>query len=164
MEKRTTKYFGEVELTIDEDGSWADFDTVYNGQAITVSLSDYGIYEDKVKICWEIIDKYVEINEVAKKGIAENFPGNETINFYFECHFDILEEEKILKIFGIKTFDKFDINKTVKNLEYPNLLFGIDEGEITFSVDYMVSKEYSDEILCVKMNEKLEITDFSHES
>jgi hypothetical protein len=57
-----------------------------------------------------------------------------------------------------------DIKTTVEKMAYPNLLFGIEEGKITFSVDYMVSKEYSDEILCVKMDEELNITDFSHES
>jgi hypothetical protein len=96
MEKHATKYFGEVELAIDEDGSWADFDTIYNGQEITVSLSDYGIYKDKIKVCWEIIDKYVEINEIAKKAIIENFPQkNGMVNFYFKCHFDedMLDEE-----------------------------------------------------------------------
>jgi hypothetical protein len=73
MEKHTTKYFGEVELFINEDGSWADFDTIYNEQEITVSLSDYGIYEDKIKVCWEIIDKYVEIDEISKKAIIKKF-------------------------------------------------------------------------------------------
>jgi ADP-glucose pyrophosphorylase len=102
---------------------------------------------------------------MAKKAILENFPENETVKYYFECHFDILEEEQLLEIFGVKTFEEFDIAKAVEKLDYPDLLFGIEKNkEITFSVDYKVSEEYSDEILCVKMDEKLNITDFSHES
>jgi len=38
VSKQKTKYFGEVELSIEEDNCWADFDTVYNGQEITVSV------------------------------------------------------------------------------------------------------------------------------
>ncbi|MDR1180259.1 MAG: DUF2004 domain-containing protein, partial [Spirochaetales bacterium] len=154
MNKHTTKYFGEIELSIDEDGSWADFDTTYNEQEITVSLSDYGIYEDKTKVCWEIIDKYAEINEIAKKAIIENFPKKDgTVNYYFECHFDILDEEELIEVFGIKKFKDLDIKTTVEKMAYPDLLFGLDEGKLTFSVDYMIAKEYSDEILCVKMDE-----------
>jgi hypothetical protein len=165
MKKHTTKYFGEVEVDI--DGSWAEFDTTYDGQEITVSLSDYGIYGDKTKVCWEIIDKYVEINEIAKKAIIENFPEkNGTVNFYFKCHFDenILDEETLFEVFGVKKFKELDIKTTVEKMAYPDLLFGIDDGKISFSVDYMVAREYSDEILCVKIDEELHVTGFSHES
>jgi hypothetical protein len=167
IEKHITKYFGEIELTIDKNGSWADFDTTYDGQEVTVSLSDYGIYGDKLKVCWEIIDKYVEINEMAKKAIIENFPKkNGAVNFCFKCHFDedMMDEETLLEVFGVKKFKDLDIKTTVEKMDYPNLLFGIDKGKITFSVDYKVSKEHSDEILCVKIDEKLNITGFSHES
>ena len=165
MNKHKTKYFGEIELSIEQDGSFADFDTIYNGQEITISLSDYKIYGDKLKLCWEIIDKYIEINEIAKNAIIEYFDKNENIKYYFKCHFeDILDEEEIIEIFGVKSFKKMNIKKVVEKMEFPNLLFGIKNGIIDFSVDYMVSKEYSDEILCVRMDEKLNVTDFTHES
>ena len=162
----STKYFGEVELSIEEGGAWADFDTAYNDQEITVSFSDYNIYGDKIKICWEIIDKYVELNEIAMKAIIESFPKkNGTVNYYFKCHFeDMLEDEELLEIFDVKSFKKLDIERTVKKLGYPDLIFAIKDGEITFSADYMVSKEYSDEILLVKMDKELNVIGFSHES
>ena len=56
--KYNTKYFGKVKLSIEKADSWADFVTRYEGQEITVSISDYNIFGDKIKICWEIIDKY----------------------------------------------------------------------------------------------------------
>jgi hypothetical protein len=52
----------------------------------------------------------------------------------------------------------------MKKNAYPNLLFNIQEDKINVSADYMISKEYSDETLCVRMDEKLNITGFSHES
>ena len=166
FEKYTTKHFGEIELAIVEGGHWADFVTMYNGQEITVSFSDYSIYGDKIKVCWEIIDKYIQINEIAKKAIIENFPHKKgLVNYYFKCHFeDMLEDEELMEIFGVKNFNKLDIQKTVDKMEYPDLIFSIKDNKITFSVDYMVSKEYSDEILLVIMDEELNVIDFSHES
>jgi hypothetical protein len=167
MEKHTTKYFGEVELFIDEDGSEADFDTTYKGQEIFVSFSKYGKYGDKTKVCWELIDKYAEINEIAKKAIIENFPiKNGTVNFYFKCHFDedILGEKTLLNIFGVKKFKDLDIKTTVEKLAYPNLFFSIYKGEISFFATYMASREYTEEILCVKIDEELNIIGFSHDS
>jgi hypothetical protein len=160
----TTKYFGEITIDVDDDGHGNTY-VKYNDQKINIFLSSYSLYGDKIKICLGIIDKYVEINEIAKKAILENFAEDETVKYYFEGHFDTLEKEQIFEIFGVETFDKFDIVKTVEKLDYPDLLFGIEKnGEITFSVDYRVSKEYSDEILCIKMDAKLNIKKFSQES
>ena len=71
---------------------------------------------------------------------------------------------KLIVIFGVKNFKKLDIEKTVEKMGYPDLIFAIKDDEITFSADYMVSKEYSDEILLVIMDEELNVIDFSHES
>jgi hypothetical protein len=162
MTKFTTKYFGEI--IINENDGHGDTDVKYNNQEINIFLSDYNNYGDKVKVCLKIMDKYVEMNEIAKKAILENFMENETIKYYFECHFDILEKEQLMEIFGVDNFEKMDIRNVVEKLKYPNLLFSIQDNEISVSVDYMVSKEYSDEILCVRMDEKLNIINFSHES
>ena len=165
VEKYTTKYFGEVELAIEKDGHWADFVTMYNGQEITVSFSDYSIYGDKIKVCWEIIDKYILINEIAKKAIIENFPHKKgLVNYYFKCHFeDMLEDEELIEIFGVKNFKKLDIQKTVDKMEYPNLDFYIEDNEITLYIGYRVSKEYffDDTFLAVKMSKKLNVIGFS---
>jgi len=157
-----TKYFGEI--FIDETSDFEYIDVPYKNKEINISLADCNIYGDKLKTCIKILDKYIEINEIAKKAIIENFPANETIKDYFECHFEMLEEELIQEIFGVKTFAELDIKSIVEKLDDPSLLFGIDNNEISFSVDYKIAEEYSDEILCVKMDEKLNITDFAHES
>jgi hypothetical protein len=163
MAEHTTKYFGTI--IIDETNDFEYIDVKYKDKKINVSLSGCNKYGDKLKVCLDIMDKYIEINEIAKKAILENFPENETVKYYFECHFDILEKEKIIEIFGGETFEEIDIVKTVEELDYPNLLFGIEKNnEIIFSVDYKVSEEYSGEILCVKMDEKLKVIGFSHES
>jgi hypothetical protein len=158
----TTKCFGDI--TIIEKGGHGNINAIYNNHEINIFLNDYSLYGDKAKICLEIIDKYIEIDEIAKKAIIEHFNKNEIIKYYFECHFDILDEEQLLEIFDVNNFAELDIKNVVEKFEYPNLLFNIQDIEITVSVDYMVSEEYSDEILCVRMDERLNITGFSHES
>ena len=161
--KFKTKYFGNIIIDVDSDGH-GDTDVMYEDKEINIFLSEYSLYGDKVKVCLEIIDRYIELNEIAKKAMLENFTENKTINYYFECHFDALEKEDLMEIFGVDEFQKMDIKKVIERLEYPNLLFSIENGEIKVSVDYKISEAYSDEILCVKIDEKLNVIDFSHES
>jgi hypothetical protein len=153
MAEFMTKYFGEISINENDDGN-ADVDVIYNNQEINIFLYEYNLYGNKVNACLKIMDKYVEINEIAKKAILKNFNEDKTIKYYFECHFDLLEEEDLIKIFGVNDFKKMGIESVVEKLEYPNLLFTIEDNEIAVSVDYEVSKEYSDEILCVIMDEK----------
>jgi len=161
-DKYSTKYFGEI-VVIEEDGH-GNTDVLFDNQEINIFLCDYNLYGDKVEVCLRIMDRYVEINEIAKNAILKNFFENEIIKYYFECHFDVLEEEHLREIFGVNSFEEMDVKNVVEKLKYPNLLFSIDNNEIAVSVDYMVSEEYSNEILCVRMDEILNITDFSHES
>ena len=158
-----TKYFGTIIIDVDDNGD-GDTDVMYEDKEINIFLSDYSLYGDKVKVCLEIIDRYIELNEIAKKAMLENFTENETINYYFECHFDALEKEDLMEIFGVDEFQKMEIKSVIEKLEYPNLLFSIENDEINVSVDYKISEEYSDEILCVRMDEKLNVIGFSHES
>jgi hypothetical protein len=162
MSEFETKYFGNI--IIDTGGENGHTYVKYNNEEIRIFFYEYEKYEEKIKVCLEIMDKYLEINDIAKKAILENFFEDETIKYYFECHFDILEEDKLLEIFCESNFEKLDMTNVVSNLKYPNLLFSIKNNEINVSVDYKVSKKYSDEILCVKMDEKLNVTGFSHES
>ena len=76
----------------------------------------------------------------------------------------MLEDKKLLEIFGVKSFEELDIEKTVGKMEYPDLIFYIKDGKINFTVDYMVAKDYSDEILLVIMDKELNVMSFSHES
>lgn len=162
VETFPTKYFGNITITsFDGDG---DADVSYENQNIQIFLCEYENYGNKITECLTMLDKYVEINDIAKKAILENFSKDETVNYYFECHFDILEKEQLLELFGTTNFEEIDIKSVVNALKYPNLLFSIDDNQIELSVDYKLAKEYSDEILCVKIDEKLNITEFAHES
>jgi hypothetical protein len=166
MAEFMTKYFGKIIIDEDEDGDGVAA-VKYNNQEINIFFDEYSKYGDLMKVCLELIDQYVEIHEVAK-GVFHGFNWNAMIKFYFEYHFDYLEEEQLVEIFGVNNFEKIDITNIVSKLEYPNLYFimdEIDEDEdgITVSVDYIFSKEYSGEKLCIIMDEELNVMDIKIE-
>ena len=179
----TTRLFGEVKITINEDWDSCHFVTIYNGQEIEVRFVDYSFYGDKIKA---FIDKYIQINEIAKKAIIENFPykrGYEPsyeggfVNYYFKSIFEKfgnkklmkyyhvkkkLGDKKLMKIFGVKDFNKLDIQKTIDKLGYPKLMFTFREyNQIILHIKYWVSEDYLDLWdLRVRMNEELNVLGF----
>jgi Rps23 Pro-64 3,4-dihydroxylase Tpa1-like proline 4-hydroxylase len=157
-----TKYFGE--LAVDEESDFEYFDLSYNDNPMYISMSGFNGEKDKIEKCMEIIDRYAEIDETARKAIMENFPGNEIIRYYFKFHFDHLDKEKLEELFGVSDINNLSVENAAKELEYPDLVFSQEFEEIQLTVDYRVSKEFSDEVLCVLMNEDLFILDFAREN
>ncbi|MDR0389429.1 MAG: DUF2004 domain-containing protein [Spirochaetaceae bacterium] len=166
MAKYVTKYFGEIDF--DEASNTIDFDVVFNGQEINICFNEVPLYRDKIQLCWDIIDQYDKLNEIAKNAIIKNFPQTKgVVNYYFKCHFDdeILDEDELVEIFGVKDFKKIDIKNVVEKLAYPDLNIWINKNnELDICPDYKVAPEYSDEILCIKMDVKLNVIKFLHES
>ena len=157
-----TRIFGE--LTIDETSDYEYFDLYYKEKPMYISLSGFSDQKEKILQCLKIIDRYDEIHEMSKSAIAENFAADEVIQYYFKFHFETLEKETIQELFGVSEFDNFSIEKAAEKMEYPDLVFSLEYEEISLSVDYRVSKEYSDEVLSIKMDENLTILEFSREN
>ena len=166
MAKYLSKLFGEI--LYDEISNEIDFDVVFKGQNINICFNEFSLYRDKIQLCWDIIEQYEKLNEIAKNAIIEYFPEKKgTINYYFKCHFEneMLEEDELIEVFGTKSFKKIEIKKVVEKMGYPDLNIWINkENELEVCTDYMVSPEYSDEILCVTMDSKFSILIISHES
>jgi hypothetical protein len=158
----TTKYFGEI--IIDENNRFEDIFFEYNGVIIKIYFCDFYIhdYNEHIKTCFGFIDKYFEINEMAKNKIIENFPKDKQVEFYFKSFFDELEmsNEELKYLFDIDKYSDFDIKRTVENLNYPYFLFEIFDNELYLSVGYTVSEELSDHDLQVMFNKNLELSDF----
>jgi hypothetical protein len=166
MATYTTKHFGEI--VFDETSNAIDFDVTFNGQKINICFNEFSLYRDKIQLCWDIIDQYDKLNEIAKSAIIEYFPQKKgAVNYYFKCHFedDMLDEDELLEVFGVNNFKKIDIKNVVAKMEYPDLNIWINKNnELDVCADYKVAPEYSDEILCIKMDSKLNIIKFLHES
>jgi len=159
----STKYFGNIIVNVDKCGN-CDAYIDYNNQEIVIFFSDYNIYDDKGKMLLEIVDKYFEINEIAKKSIIEYFHKSKLLKYYFKWHFEMLRKSTIMELFGVTSFKKMDIKNIVEKLKYPTLHCSMENGEKRISLAYMVSEFYTEEILSVKMNDRLKITGFLHES
>jgi hypothetical protein len=157
MAEYPTKYFGTI--AINENSGFESINVEYANNKINISLADCNFYGDKLKVCLDIIDNYIELNEIAKMTILDNLD----VKSFFNRHFDLLEEE-ITEIFGVKDFNDIEVKEVIEKLNYPDLFFDIQNNEIQVSVDYHFSSKYSDEILCVKMDEQFSIVDFLHES
>jgi hypothetical protein len=157
-----SKHFGEIVFEKDDTNLVGEVNI--DGQERRFFFFEYNLYGEKINLCFDMIDRYFEIHQNAIKAISENFPQDEVIHDYFKFHFDELPSELLIDIFGTDKFENLDINTVVEKLKYPNFLIGIEDNKIELSVDYMISKEYSDAILCVNMGEDLNILGFSHES
>ena len=165
MSTYTTKLFGE--LVFDDNngiGNQEFFSLSYNDVPMYISMDDFEGNEEKIAKCIEIIDRYSEIHEIALKAIVENYKNNEVIRYYFKYHFETLDKEILTQLFGGSDYNTFSIEKASKQFEYPNLVFTQEFDEICLSVDYQLSKDYSEEILSVKMDENLNVLDFAREN
>jgi hypothetical protein len=166
MAKIMTKYFGEI--VYDETSNEIDFDVTFNGQEINICFNEFSLYRDKIQSCWDIIDQYDKLNEIAKNAIIEYFPQEKgAVNYYFKCHFedDMLDENELIEVFGVNNFKKINIKNVVEKMKYPDLNIWINKNnELDVCSDYKIVPDYSDEILCITMDEKLNIIKFSHKS
>jgi hypothetical protein len=165
VEKYKTKLFDEIEIDIDEASGNAEILAAYNDSLILFTLHGCDVYADteNLKLCIEIMDKYIEIIEISKKAIIENYTEDENIKNYFEYFFNDLTDKELVQIFKVKDIAELGIKEITKNMEFPNILFYIENDELVISVNYIISVRYSDDLLCVKMNKELKVNKFLHE-
>jgi hypothetical protein len=162
-----TKHFGEIFIDSNKDFEYINAKININGieKDIIFTLCDCNIYENKIKNCLEIIDEYYELNNKAKEIIINEFENNnKTIIYYLKWHFNTLDKKILEKIFDVIDYEQINIKNIVNKLDYPELVFTIHNREIAVSVNYIISAEYSEEILCIKMNEEINVINFSVES
>ena len=167
---KPTKYFGDVEVEVKEPDNkingYASFLAEYNfEQNIFVSIYDYNIMGNKLPLCWNIVNKYTEINKIAKKAIIKNFSEeNSIVKKYFEYFFEKeVRKREVINMFEVNNFEELDIRRLVKRLSYPDLTFYFVEDTIwQFSLDYaFLEYIYDDDArLFVAFNEELKLIDF----
>ena len=170
---KKTKYFGDLEFYVEYDhvgDDWVSIHTSLNDQRVFIHIPNYNNLGKNHNLCWEIIDKYLEINEIAKKIIVNKFAEkNGKANYYFKEFFEerikLSDREKIINVFGINDLEMFDIDEFIKKINYPDLCFYVEKSIMTISIEYTILENYPQEdvIICVLMNEKLEVTGFEIE-
>jgi hypothetical protein len=99
MDKYITKYFGEIFFDETDD----PIGLKYNGQKLYISFFCPNLYEGKVKIYLDILDKYVEINEIGRKAILENFAPEKLVELNYPDLNIYMENNGIFLSLGYKT-------------------------------------------------------------
>jgi len=161
-----TKCFGKVIMSVSNsrrDYGNAFISANYHGKEIIFNLNHPIYYnKEKLNICLGIIDKYIELDKIIKQEILEKFSSNNIINQYFESQFGLLNDMKLLDIFGVNNFNDMDIKNCINKFGYPFLDFNIINNKVLVFADYFISPEYSWEYLHVSIDEYLNVIDILH--
>jgi hypothetical protein len=175
---KKTKYFGEVELKYGNNSYGNNHIFIYTDfkdQKISIYIENHDKFGDKRALVWELVDKYIEIHESAKKAIIENFPQKKSVvHTFFKKHFDDdfyfaqseiyhkYYKKLLIEKYGVTDFKKIDITSFIEKMYYPDLSFDFEDEIITIALDYYIYESGND--LDVKLNvlldEKLNVKDF----
>ena len=169
----TTKYFGDIKFEGNIEFKCIDDDSglhipyvvtvQLNNQYININVSGWDYFGDKVKFCWEIIDKYLEINKIAKKAIVKSiFEEKGEANAYFKRKIWQIEHNKkfemiLVEHYGVNDFENIDIKKIIEKMYYPHLFFKKIGDNITHYLKYSIYGPLDSQYLNVYMNEKLDV-------
>jgi hypothetical protein len=112
-------YYGE--LIINQTKNTEEISIEFIGKDIIIALPD-GIINDrnKIKQCFDIMGKYIEIDENAKKYILRNYPQNKRVKMEEKYYYINLENNSI-GLFGKMNDDRKDfvekrINEEMKSI------------------------------------------------
>jgi len=103
----------------------------------------------------EIMDRFIELDEIAKKSIVENF--NTEYGLDIKCFFRELfrykKDKELLKIFGSNIFDEIKIEAFVEKIRCVNLIIHCNNNfNISFRYKIPDLKKWHMQSLHVKMN------------
>jgi hypothetical protein len=156
MSKYTTKLFGEI--SIDETEYNEGFFLVDNEIAIGISFN-CNTYKDKIKKCFNLIDKFFEIKKITEEIIMKRFIENKTFRYYFVNSFELYDEDEKT---DLKYLDEFNINDFVKRMQIANLAFYIENDKIKFTIDYGLYGYFNELNLYITIDEQLNVIDCSY--
>jgi hypothetical protein len=165
MGKYQTKHFGEINFYDFSD--FLNANVYYDDYRISFLLSDRKIYTDKITVCLNMIDKYFDINNIAKNAIMANYSKNKKIKKYFKYCFKNTGKEERGEIFFSDKYRKIDFKNIIGKLAYPDLGFELSDKDNALIINcyYILSRKYSfcrSNLLCVKIDEELNVLDFNH--
>jgi hypothetical protein len=155
--KLETKYFGDIVVSRLESAEIISVE--YNGSNIDIYFFwTISADETNLKKCIEILDKYDEIYQNAKKIIISNFQHDKLLKNYIRDFFDNLEKQKAFEIFGVNNFEEINIEEFVEKIAYPDLLFS---DELNFNVSFWVLRDAPFKPLTLEMDRNINFIAFN---
>jgi hypothetical protein len=166
MDKFKTKYFGEISFNDNPGKGYKDTRIEYDNHLINIFI-DEDIYKVKMDICLNIIDRYFEINTIAKDAILHNYSSKYILKNPHICCFKNYMIKKLDRLFDTITPRLINLNCVQKKMEYPHLHFdlNIDNNELHIMLTYILSRycPYGFTIaLHVVTDEQLNTFEFGH--
>lgn len=157
MEKIKHEFFGELDLVngLDDGMGFSDGVVVLWEEEVN-GINTIFWYDKSFKITTEILDVFSQFltnfnnnDEIARKALeAYLLQDNEYIKFHIEeVELDLPE----------------DVKEFVQSMKCTNIGLWADRDNVII-LDYMISPEYTDEILAVKFDYSLDIIDIAWES
>jgi hypothetical protein len=165
--KYKTKQFGEISFHVHSGSTIGSTDLKYDNQKINIFIPDIWTHTEKITPCLNIIEKYFEINNMAKNELLNNYKENKVIKEYFKYNYRTMYNEERLKVFSTVKYRKIDFPAIIKNLSYPVLHIRLNDennNKLEVSLDFILAKDsvLRGHLLEVHMNENLTISGYEH--
>ena len=153
MIKYSTKYFGDFEAGAIGDEIIIDSKIDLSGKTkdVSIVMTNVNTYFHNIDTCVKMLNKYPKLYKIGKKEIIKNYKKTKAVrNFIDECLVNLIEEGMGKNIIGI------NINKIMKNLDPPSMVFNNNNGEIIVALAYKIIDEM-EEVIIIEINEKYKI-------
>jgi len=161
--KYKTKSFGKIDLS----NITKIFGVDIKHYRHRINLHFYGdfINQKIIDACLYTINNYFDINSAVKQKMLIAFQNNKYLNSFFKhCYYYFPRYESI-KIFGKEEFKMINLKNAVKKLKYPDLMFKVENNNLTIVFCYHFNSNSSSArstALYVSMNEQLNILNFEY--
>ncbi len=168
--KINTDMFGELNISIAE-GLFEEYTITLDNKKlhITLDIFDYTVTVDNLTVIEYFLNNVPEMYQISREEIIKNKDTNEVIRFFLESELECINEDALLKIFQVDSIKQINTELLIEKLELTHIFMSpynsLDSGDvIECTFDFCLDKEYTDELLVMRFNEKLELVGIAHES
>ena len=162
-----TKTFGELAISAEND-LYEDYTLSLGGKDVTFHLHIFeGFLNDETaKIVKHFLDNFPALYDKARAYIAEQTDeSDEDIDFFYRDGIEETDEDYLLGLFGVDNTEKITKEMYLAALELRGShIWMNDKNAIGCVLDFSLNEEYTDELLAVSFNDKLEPLYIAHES
>jgi len=161
--KYKTKHFGEVDFS--NIAEWRGVDIRHYKHKIHLSFHGGSVNRKIIDACLNAVNNYFEINSTVKKAMITAFPQNKHLHDFFKYCYNSFPRYVSVGIFGAGEFKTVSLENVVKKLNYPDIVFTVDNNNLTIGFWYHFKSDCPDargNALIVTMDEQLNILNYEH--
>jgi hypothetical protein len=162
--KLQTKFFGEIEFSRGCFDYYGTHTILLDNEEKDVCLSIIeGLSDGNAETFAAMLDSAPELYAKGRKALLDGRETNELIKDFIEFHLE--EIDTLHEMFGVDSNSEITPEMFIEKLKLTAISFRTAKNEpFECALDFMISRECSDEILVVIFNETCEVVNISHES